>query len=252
MAQPLSALKDVLKRLISFTPYRIHRNWGTNRFQAIEETLIALKKNGFEASLIIDGGANDGSFSERMSRIFKKARFELFEPQPACVQNLEELAKDPRFHFHQTALGSRPGELFMVIDPCGNITGGAHVALNATEASANIARVSVCTLDQVLGSEVSQIDRAFLKLDLQGWELEALKGADHILDRIEVILSEVSFFAQAYEPSIEALIQFLDERGFALYDIAALAARRRDNRAHQGDFLFVRRDSSLMADTAWG
>lgn len=66
-----------------------------------------------------------------------------------------------------------------------------------------------------------------------------------------MIPCEVSFFAQAYEPSIEALVRFLDERGFALYDIAALAARRRDNRAHQGDLLFVRRDSPLMADTAW-
>jgi hypothetical protein len=34
-------------------------------------------------------------------------------------------------------------------------------------------------------------------------------------------------------------------------DIATLGARRLDNRAHQGDFLFVRRDSPLMADTAW-
>ena len=49
-----------------------------------------------------------------------------------------------------------------------------------------------------------------------------------------------------------AIVHFLHERGFALYDIAALTARRRDNRAHQGDFVFVRRDSSLMADTAWG
>ena len=34
--------------------------------------------------------------------------------------------------------------------------------------------------------------------------------------------------------------------------LISLAARRRDNRAHQGDFLFVRCDSPLMADTAWG
>ena len=95
-------------------------------------------------------------------------------------------------------------------------------------------------------------DRCLLKLDLQGWELEALKGTKGILDRIEVILTEVSFFVQAYEPSIEELVYFLNEQGFALYDIAALGARPRDNRAHQGDFVFVRRDSPLMADTAWG
>ena len=67
----------------------------------------------------------------------------------------------------------------------------------------------------------------------------------------EVILTEVSFFAQAYEPPISQIISFLDARNFELYDIAALAARSRDGRARQGDFLFVRRDSRLMADTRW-
>ena len=40
-----------------------------------------------------------------------------------------------------------------------------------------------------------------LKMDLQGWELEALKGAEKSLQFIEVILTEVSFFV--YGPRIE-------------------------------------------------
>lgn len=75
-----------------------------------------------------------------------------------------------------------------------------------------------------------------------------------ILERIAIILSSLLFYAQAYKPykpSIKTLMNFLDQRDFALHDIAALAARSRDNRARQGDFLFVRRDSPLMADTAW-
>jgi len=187
-----------------------------------------------------------------MSEIFPKARFELFEPQPACAPYLEILSQNPRFHFHRTGIGSRVCELFMATDPSGVVTGGAHIVLNQTGTSRNLVRIPCCRLDDALDLRPQQEDRAFLKLDLQGWELETLKGADGILDRIEVILCEVSFYAQAYEPSIEALVHFLDERDFSLYDIAALAARRRDNRAHQGDFLFARRDSPLMSDTAWG
>jgi hypothetical protein len=107
-------------------------------------------------------------------------------------------------------------------------------------------------LDVLFASDIALGDRAFLKLDLQGWELEALKGAERLHDKIEVILTEASFFIQAYEPSIETLFRYLDECGFALYDVASLAARRRDNRAHQADFVFVRRNSPLLADTAWG
>jgi hypothetical protein len=43
----------------------------------------------------------------------------------------------------------------------------------------------------------------------------------------------------------------MDENGFLLYDIAALAGRTRDNRLAQGDFVFARKDSALMEDGRW-
>jgi hypothetical protein len=46
--------------------------------------------------------------------------------------------------------------------------------------------------------------------------------------------------------------RFFDDRGFDLHDIAALAARRRDNRAHQGEFLIVNRSSGLSENNRWG
>ncbi|ODT30676.1 MAG: hypothetical protein ABS54_01920 [Hyphomicrobium sp. SCN 65-11] len=81
--------------------------------------------------------------------------------------------------------------------------------------------------------------------------MHALSGAREVLPRIEVILSEVSFFQQAYEPKIADLVSFLAAKNFILYDIAALSGRTRDNRLKQGDFVFVRSDSPLMADDRW-
>lgn len=149
----------------------------------------------------------------------------------------------------RTTLGADGAFIDLAIDPAG-VTTGAHVLTDVEPPSGVVhVQVPVTRLDTLLAAEIVTADRCLLKLDLQGWQLEALKGADRILDRIEAILSEVSFFAQAYEPSIEALVHFIDEHDFALYDITA---RWRDNCAHQGDFLFVRRDSPLLADTAWG
>jgi hypothetical protein len=79
----------------------------------------------------------------------------------------------------------------------------------------------------------------------------ALAGLERTLAKTEVILTEVSFFAQRYEPTILELMTWLDRKGFVLYDIAALSARARDGRARQGDLIFVRRTSALAADTAW-
>ena len=245
-------LKRTLKSIVRCTPYRVIRARDANRFQAIEECLVSLAKRGFNPQLIVDGGANIGDFARRAASIFPLATVHLVEPQPACYETLKLLAQDNRFYLHAVALGAEDATIDLAIDPTG-ITTGAHVLPDKKQSIGSACRrVPVARLDKLLAPVIVTEDRCLLKLDLQGWELEALKGAERILDRIEVILTEVSFFAQAYEPSIEVLIHYLDERGFALYDIAALVSRRRDNRAHQGDFVFVRRDSSLMADTAWG
>jgi len=72
-----------------------------------------------------------------------------------------------------------------------------------------------------------------------------------LLSSIEIILTEVSFFSQAYEPSILELLAFLDEKGFLLYDVAALAGRTRDNRLRQGDLIFARKGTRLLEDGNW-
>ena len=244
-------LKQALKSLIRLTPYRLTRARDANRFQAINECLISLAIRGFEPHKIIDGGANVGEFALHAASIFPQATIHLVEPQPACTGALSQLARDHRFHIHGVALGAEDGFIELAIDPAG-VSTGAHILPEKSHPT-NGARVQVqvARIDTLFASEIASEDRCLLKLDLQGWELEALKGAEQMLERTEVILCEVSFFAQAYEPSIEQLVQFLEARGYALYDIASIAARQRDNRAHQGDFVFARRDSPLMADTAW-
>ena len=241
-------LKRTLKSIIRFTPYRITKARDANRFQAIDECLTSLAMRGFDPRQIVDGGANVGEFAVRASLIFPEALVHLVEPQPACIEALAELALNDRFRLHTVALGRENGFINLAIDPNG-VTTGAHIQPDA-EVNSGV-EVPVARLDTVLANEMGIDDRCLLKLDLQGWELEALRGAESIFESIEVILTEVSFFAQAYEPSIETLIRFLDDRGYALYDIASLAARLRDNRAHQGDFIFVRRNSPLMTDAAW-
>ena len=201
--------------------------------------------------MIVDGGANVGDFTRAASAIFPAARVAMIEPRPACQPALAALAADPRYTLHAVALGQAPGSLKLAIDP-GSISTGAHIASEHDgQSTDNLVTIPVETLDAVLGEGLTPADRTLLKLDLQGWEMEAFLGAEASLPAIEVILTEVSFYRQAYEPQIEDLIAHLYARGFALYGIAAITCRPRYNRAKQGDLMFVRRDSALMADTKW-
>jgi len=149
-------------------------------------------------------------------------------------------------HFlHQCALSSRSGTLRFL--PTDEPDTGAHVVPDEAPAT----EVDARTLDEVLAPKLDRAHRALLKLDLQGHELDALKGGAEALRAIEVVLTEVSFFAPSHVPIAAEIIAFMSGSGFVLYDIAALSGRRRDNRLREGDLVFVRQDSPLLEDSAW-
>ncbi len=239
-------VKHVLKWLMGQTPYGIVRDKGANRFQAIETCLLSMKQRGFEPRVVIDGGAHLGWFSLATKSIFPDATFHLIEPQPACSASLRALCVAEGFAFHECALAEREGQigLTFALEP----SSGAHIAQKLDE---NASYVAAATLDALFGASVTKEDRPLLKLDLQGDEWHALRGGATFLRSVEVILTEVSFFAQAYEPPIASLISFLNDSGFQLYEIASLAGRSRDNRLKQGDFVFVRLGSQLLQDGRW-
>jgi FkbM family methyltransferase len=239
-------VKRLIKHFLERTPYRIVRDRDANRFQAIESAIRNIKARGFHPRVVIDGGAHLGSFSVAAKRIFPLAEFHLVEPQLACIKSLKALCAEEGFALHECALAERVGEISMTrtTEP----STGAYISPNG---GAETNTVKSCTLDTLFAKRISTYDRTLLKMDLQGYELFALRGGARVLKSIEVILTEVSFFSQAYEPKIIDLMGYLDESGFQLYDIAALSGRMRDNRVHQGDFLFARKGSQLVDDASW-
>lgn len=239
-------LKSALKRLLALTPYRIVYDRGENRFQAIDSTLKDLAAHGYDPRVVIDGGAHLGAFSTAAQALFPRAKFHLFEPQRACQATLRALCADRGYELYPFALGDAPGEVCFEEGEAAET--GAHVVPAGTPGSR---RVKIETLDNVFETIIGPGDRTMLKLDLQGYELHALRGAKTLLPMVEIVLTEVSFYRQAYEPTVAELVSFLDERGYELYDIASLGPRFRDNRLQQGDFLFVKRGSALLADNRW-
>jgi FkbM family methyltransferase len=239
-------MKQFIKHLLSHTPYRIVRSKDANRFQAIDTALGGLKERGFSPAIIVDAGAHLGWFSLMARKYFPEATCHLIEPQPACAPTLKVLGGNTGFRFHAFALAERPGEVLMNKSDRPNT--GAQIKLSPDEGTIAVAAT---TLDVLFDKSLSVGDRTLLKMDLQGYELHALRGGESILPSIEVIFTEVSFFGQAYEPSIVELVTFLKVHDFELYDIASLMGRSRDNRLCQGDFIFVRKDSQLAQDKRW-
>ena len=101
------------------------------------------------------------------------------------------------------------------------------------------------TLDQVAKEFVSS-KTTLLKLDLQGYELEALKGAAEVLKQTEMVIMEVSFlsFNQGAALFHEA-VKFMENRGFLVYDVGSQGRWNKDGSLVQADVFFVKKDSRL-------
>ena len=95
-------------------------------------------------------------------------------------------------------------------------------------------------LDQLI--QDYQIRAPFLiKIDVQGAELDVLRGAEKILEDTDYIILEVSFFeifkqgTQFYD-----VVTFMKSKGFVVYDVCGLQYRPLDNALCQADIAFVR------------
>lgn len=83
-----------------------------------------------------------------------------------------------------------------------------------------------------------------LKLDVQGFELEALRGCESLLHCFPFVYAECSFM-ELYEGQALAheVIAWLRERGFVLKGVYHMGYDGR-GQAVQGDFLFRSADGS--------
>jgi hypothetical protein len=109
--------------------------------------------------------------------------------------------------------------------------------------------VPVDTIDAIAG-RVGTPD--LLKLDLQGAEFDALRGALKSLAHVEMVIVEFGI-TSAYigRTTPRELIDLLYDAGFRLYDVAGLSYRPHDKALGGGDLFFVHSKSPLVAYAAW-
>ena len=173
----------------------------------------ALRRQGLAPTLIIDGGANVGQFARAMVETFPEAHVHSFEPLPdVAAEFRRHLGDHPRVTLHETALGASEG----TIPFFRNDYTLASSALPSASGDQPVEQLEVrlSTLDAVM-RDVEFPPSALLKLDLQGYELEALRGGPATLDRMRHVLLEIALRpAYVGEPPFEALYDFMRAAGF--------------------------------------
>jgi len=203
----------------------------------------------FTINAIIDGGAYHGLVSKKFLSCFPDAIIYAFEPHKESFAIFERNVSDiPNIRPINFAISSTTGnkELHTTEKPyTSSLLPRAFFGKKYYPKATNpigIKIVDVVTLDEWAQRQgISCID--IIKLDLQGHELEALKGAAELLkSTVRLIYTEVELI-ELYENNclLFQVETFLRNNGFYLYQLYNLVTGE-DGQLIYGDAIFINRN----------
>jgi FkbM family methyltransferase len=201
--------------------------------------------SGLDCRTVVDIGANRGQFALVARQCQPHARVISFEPLPAPAAKFREVfAGDTRVTLHEVAIGPVPGNATIHVSRQDDsssllpITPKQVALFPGTEETAT-AVVRVAPLREFISAAKIE-PPALLKVDVQGYELQALRGCEDLLSRFAYVYAECSFVElYASQALADEVIAWLRERGLRLRGVHNMDYDR-DGRAIQADFLFAR------------
>jgi FkbM family methyltransferase len=151
------------------------------------------KKINRQAGVLFDVGANIGGYTLAASSVLQGWKIYAFEPAPQTFPRLQQATKElSDISLHNLGLSSQTGEASLNFGE--DVTGLASLYDRDVLKNANAGKVPIKldTIDNFCSQ--NNIDRInFLKLDVEGHELEALKGAKNMLDERSIDFIQFEF-----------------------------------------------------------
>ena len=210
---------------------------------SMAEVLQHAKQVGFCPGTVIDVGAAFGSFTRECHAVFPDAYYLLIEPLEEYRPLLNRLTRAiTKVHYCIAAAADRPGTMELNVHP--DLVGSSlyREVESATDVNGIPRTVSLVTLDSMV-HERGAIGPYLIKLDVQGAELDVLRGAEQVLADSDFVVLEVSFFKFFHGgPECADIFAYMRGRGFVPYDIVGLQYRPLDQALSQADVAFVKED----------
>jgi FkbM family methyltransferase len=212
---PLARKSDLVHYTASFE--------GRAEFAALAEA--ALKRGG----VLFDIGAHCGLISTLWCAARAGNQAFCFEPSPVLLQHLFEIRElngfAERMNITQAAIGETQGTSNMLLDPVGGFVQSRHFDHTMWSAPKSI-DVAVETIESA--SERLGVVPNFIKLDIEGYEYEAIKGSAAFLTahRPTLFLELHLNYLEERKLSAKSVVDLLRECGYSFftYGGAELAA----------------------------
>lgn len=252
-AVPLTADATLLVRQkkVRQQLWDLQKEWY--RFLTPEHVAWILEK--YQVNCVIDVGANTGQYARSLRRAGFRGRIASFEPLPHIVEKLRRsAADDPDWLVFPYALGKEATSLPM------NVVGGTMSSILPPNeyGSSRYKRfenvhtedIEVRRLDDVLDEILAGIGapRPYLKLDTQGYDVEAFAGLGARVREFVGMQSEVAL-VRIYEgmPRMPQAIETYEDAGFEVTGMFPVSREQSTGRVLEYDCVMVRPEA-LPAD----
>jgi FkbM family methyltransferase len=212
------------------------------RFPSIEASLKILQEWGYTPAFVIDIGAYHGTWTKMFKELFPDASILMLEAQKAKESMLRDVAdKYSDVSYDIALLGANDGDVVSFVE----METGSSVFEEDSSYEREYVKKQLVELDSLLKSHADFQQADFLKLDVQGYELEVLRGASSLLKSVEFVYMEVSLIPiNKGCPDIHDVIVFMREHGFYLLDFCS-QTRRKDKALWQTDLMFISNTSAF-------
>lgn len=203
-------------------------------------SLLLARQNGLSPMTVIDVGAAVGT--PDVYKVFPDARHVMIEPLVENEPFLDIVCKSlPRAEYLIAAIGRTCGTTLL---RCRDDLTYSQVCSDHSDHidGFTLREVRTLTLDALCAER--QLQGPYLiKIDVDGSELDVIEGAEGTLATVELAVIEASFFSS----NVSRIVETMQSRGFALYDIVDFLYRPIDQALWQVDLVFVKESSSLRS-----
>lgn len=210
------------------------------------ETFIEhLASQGYKPKTVIDVGVAWGT--QPLYVNFQEAYFILVEALPYFEEEIKKIVAKYGGEYHIKGAADKRESKTVHVGKDAMSLAGTNILEGALSGDLSY-DIEIDRLDAIINLRKLK-GPVLLKLDVQGADLRALRGAKKLLDQTEVVIAEASLFNS--HNLIFDIMQFMREMDFELYEIFGANYRPYDGAMGQVDIAFVRSNSPIISYKKW-
>jgi FkbM family methyltransferase len=239
-------IQPTVRRLLDVAGVEVHRTRAGVR-RTLPAVLAHYRRLGLDPATVIDVGVASGT--PELYDGLPAARLVLVEPVAEWREAMEAIARVRPAHIEIAAAGPENGEIEISVHRapvCSSMLGDRR-----GDDGQPTRTVPMRRLEEIVagaGGRGSYV----IKADVEGGELEVLKGAGELLAQTEMILLEVSLFELVPgSPQLADVVRWMHEHGFAVADFYNGHNRLLDGSLAQVDIAFVQEEGRFRREHAY-